>query len=96
MMMALEQARSMAMYAAMMAAAPPAERRPALSAAKVQINCSCRFVGQQAIQLHGGIGMTREYRAGHLFKRLTMIESLFGDTDFHLRAVTEAGGLIPA
>jgi pimeloyl-CoA dehydrogenase small subunit len=94
MMMALEQARSMAIYAAMMADAPPAERRPALSAAKVQINRSARFVGQQAIQLHGGIGMTMEYKAGHLFKRLTMIESSFGDTDFHLRAVTEAGGLI--
>jgi pimeloyl-CoA dehydrogenase small subunit len=94
MMMALEQARSMAMYAAMMADAPPAERRPALSAAKVQINRSCRVVGQQAIQLHGGIGMTKEYRGGDLFKRLTMIESLFGDSDFHLRAVSEAGGLI--
>jgi pimeloyl-CoA dehydrogenase small subunit len=94
MMMALEQARSMAMFAAMMVGAEPAERRTALSAAKVQINRSARLVGQTAVQLHGGIGMTMEYKVGHLFKRLAIIETLFGDTDFHLRAVTEAGGLI--
>ena len=75
MMIALEQARSMAMYAAMMAEAEdPAERRLAVAAAKVQINESSRFVGQQAVQLHGGIGMTMEYRPAHHFKRLTMIE----------------------
>jgi alkylation response protein AidB-like acyl-CoA dehydrogenase len=60
----------------------------------VQINRSARYVGQQAIQLHGGIGMTMEYKAGHYFKRLTMIENLFGDTDYHLAKVAEAGGLL--
>jgi pimeloyl-CoA dehydrogenase small subunit len=94
---ALEQARSMEFYAAMMAASDDAKlRRRALSAAKVQINNSARFLGETAIQLHGGIGVTMEYRAGHYFKRLTMIESLFGDTDYHMRAVDAAGGLLEA
>jgi alkylation response protein AidB-like acyl-CoA dehydrogenase len=94
MMIALEQARSMAVFAAMMVNAEPKTRRAAISAAKVQINRSARYVGQQAIQLHGGIGMTMEYKAGHYFKRLTMIENLFGDTDYHLAKVAEAGGLL--
>jgi pimeloyl-CoA dehydrogenase small subunit len=86
MLMALEQARSMAMYATMMAAAEdPAERSAAMSAAKVQIGRSGRFVGQQAIQLHGGIGMTMEYKVGHYFKHMTMIDTLLGDADHHLR-----------
>jgi pimeloyl-CoA dehydrogenase small subunit len=95
MLVALEQARSMAMYAAMMADAPDAvERHIAMAAARVQIDDSARMVGQAAIQLHGGIGMTQEYKAGHYFKRLTMIGMTFGDTDHHLRAVADAGGLI--
>ena len=65
-----------------------------MAAAKVQIGKSLKFVGQQAIQLHGGIGMTMEAKIGHYFKRLTMIENTFGDTDYHLNRVTEAGGLI--
>jgi alkylation response protein AidB-like acyl-CoA dehydrogenase len=94
---ALEQARSMEYYAAMMASSEDARaRRAAISAAKVQINQSARFLGQTAIQLHGGIGITMEYRAGHYFKRLTMIESLFGDTAYHMRRVDEAGGLLEA
>jgi alkylation response protein AidB-like acyl-CoA dehydrogenase len=65
-----------------------------VAAAKVQIGKSLKFVGQQAIQLHGGIGMTMEAKIGHYFKRLTMIESTFGDTDYHLRRVSEQGSLI--
>jgi len=94
---ALEQARSMEYYAGMMATEEdPRMRRAAISAAKVQINNSARFLGQTAVQLHGGIGVTMEYRAGHYFKRLTMIESLFGDTEHHLRLVDQAGGLLEA
>lgn len=94
MLIALEQARSMAAYAAMMVDHPDAaERSAALSAVKVQVNRSCRLVGQEAVQLHGGIGMTMEYLGAHYFKRLTMIESLFGDTTHHLRRVSAAGGL---
>jgi pimeloyl-CoA dehydrogenase small subunit len=94
MLTALEQARSMAYYATMMAAEPDArERRRAMSAAKVQIGRSGRLVGETAIQLHGGIGMTMEYKAGHYFKRLTMIDLAFGDADHHLRELARMGGL---
>ncbi len=85
MFIAHEEAKSMAMMAAMRISDDAAdERRKAASAAKVQIAKSARFVGQQAIQLHGGIGMTDEYAAGHYFKRLTMIDRSFGDGDYHL------------
>ncbi|MFH5924720.1 acyl-CoA dehydrogenase family protein [Roseomonas xinghualingensis] len=95
MLVAVEQARSMAMYAAMMAEEADArERRPAIAAAKAQVNRSARQVGQEAVQLHGGIAMTWEYKAGHYFKRLTTSELMFGDTDHHLRAVMESGGLV--
>jgi pimeloyl-CoA dehydrogenase small subunit len=90
----LEQARSMAMLAAMATDFDDKERAKAVAAAKVQIGKSLKFVGQQAIQLHGGIGMTMEAKIGHYFKRLTMIESTFGDTDYHLRRVSEQGSLI--
>ena len=91
---ALEQARSMAYYATMMAAEPDAkERRKAMAAAKVQIGRSARYVGEQAIQLHGGIGMTMEYKGGHYFKRLTMIDMAYGDADHHLRELAKLGGL---
>jgi len=91
---ALEQARSMAYYATMMAAEPEmSARHKAIAAAKVQVGRSARFVGETAIQLHGGIGMTMEYKAGHYFKRLTMIDLAFGDADHHLRALAKAGGL---
>jgi pimeloyl-CoA dehydrogenase small subunit len=92
---ALEQARSMAYYATMMAADSDAkERRKAIAAAKVQIGRSARFVGETAVQLHGGIGMTMEYKAGHYFKRLTMIDMAFGDADHHQRELARAGGLM--
>jgi pimeloyl-CoA dehydrogenase small subunit len=95
MFVALEQARSMAMFATMMAQdEDAAERRKAVAAAKVQIGRSGRFIGQQAIQLHGGVGMTMEFKIGHYFKRVTMIDTLFGDADHHLAQVAEAGGLV--
>ena len=59
-------------------------RAKAVSAAKVQIGKACKFVGQNAIQLHGGMGMTDEMAVGHYFKRATMIEGVFGSTDHHL------------
>jgi pimeloyl-CoA dehydrogenase small subunit len=94
MLVAVEQARSMAMFAAVMAAEEnPIERRRAISAAKVQIGRSGRHVGQEAIQLHGGIGMTAEYAVGHYFKRVTMIDQLYGDADTHLSALAALGGL---
>src|SRR5262252_1606706 len=95
MFVALEQARSMSMFATMATEfTDPNERAKAVAAAKVQIGKSGKFVGQQSIQLHGGIGMTQEAKIGHYFKRLTMIENTFGDSDYHLRRVTDAGGLV--
>jgi pimeloyl-CoA dehydrogenase small subunit len=97
MLVQLEQARSMAIYAALMAGEPdPKARHQAIAAAKVQIGRSAKFIGQQATQLHGGIGMTMEYKGGHYFKRLTVIEQQFGDADYHLRALATAGAKIAA
>ncbi len=94
MLVATEQARSMTMYAAMMVQAPdPAARRVALSAAKALVGRLADQLGKDAVQLHGGIAMTEEYKAGHYFKRLAMLAGLFGDVDHHLRQVVAAGGL---
>jgi alkylation response protein AidB-like acyl-CoA dehydrogenase len=82
----LEQARSMAMLAAArMAGGDASERRRVVSAAKARVGQASRFIGQQAVQLHGGMGMTDELPAAHYFKRLAMIERTLGDTDHHLQ-----------
>lgn len=95
MLVAIEEARSMALYATMMLGEPHENARSkALSAAKVQVNRSARVVGQQAVQLHGAVGMTVEHAASHYLKRLTVIEIEFGDSDHHLRAVAGAGSLL--
>lgn len=79
----LEQAVSMT-YLATLKLGRDDERARACAAAKVQIGKACRFIGQNAIQLHGGMGMTDELAVGHYFKRATLIESAFGSTDHHL------------
>jgi alkylation response protein AidB-like acyl-CoA dehydrogenase len=82
---AQEQATSLAILASDRAnSSDPTERRRAVSAAKVLIGRSGRLVGQDSIQMHGGIGLTKEYSAGHYFKRLTAIDRIFGDADYHL------------
>lgn len=86
--MQVELARSMSYYASLRLGDEPARRRQAVSQAKVQLGHSARFVGQQCIQLHGGIGVTDEYAGSHYFKRLTMIEMQFGDTLHHLGEVS--------
>jgi alkylation response protein AidB-like acyl-CoA dehydrogenase len=94
MLVMAEQARSMALFATMMAQEPNAtERGKAMSAAKVQSGKSARYVGEQAVQLHGGIGVTEECHAGHYFRRLSMLELMLGDTDHHLAALARQGGL---
>ena len=82
----LELLRSMAYLAAMTLEddTDPIARKRGISAAKAQIAKSGRFIGQQAIQLHGGIGMSEEYKVGHYFKRMTLVERLLGDRDYHL------------
>lgn len=86
--MQLELARSMSYFANLKLGEPPAARRRALAQAKLQINQSARYVGQQCIQLHGGIGVTDEYAGSHYFKRLTMIELQFGDSLHQLGEVS--------
>ena len=89
MKMQLELARSMSYYVSLKLNAPAEERRQAAARAKYQLGVSMRFVGQQAIQLHGGIGVTDEYIVSHYFKRLTQLEMTFGDTLHHLGEVSE-------
>lgn len=88
----LEQARSMALLAAVKAeAGDPHERRRAVSAAKYRVGQAMKFVGQQAVQLHGGMGVTNELPAAHHFKRLSMIELTLGDSDHHLQRFIAQG-----
>jgi pimeloyl-CoA dehydrogenase small subunit len=90
MLVALENARGMAMLAAMMVDEPDAaERARNIAMAKVGVGQAGRFVSQQAIQLHGGIGMTEEYAIGHFFRRVMVIEHLFGDTAHHLNRLAD-------
>lgn len=88
MKMQLELARSMSYYASLKLGAPHEERRCAIARAKVQLGQSMRFVGQQSVQLHGGIGVTDEYIGSHYFKKLTQIEMAYGDTLHHLGEVS--------
>jgi pimeloyl-CoA dehydrogenase small subunit len=86
MYMEAEQSKSMSdMVAMKLEMGDEAESRKAVAAAKAQIGQAAKFVGQQSIQLHGGMGMTDEYSIGHYFKRLTTIEMLFGNTDHHFK-----------
>ena len=89
----LEQARSMALLAAVtLDGTDVAERRRVVSAAKYRVGQAARFIGQQAVQLHGGMGVTDELAASHYFKRLSMIELSFGDRDHHLaRFIAQPG-----
>ncbi|HSZ53016.1 MAG TPA: acyl-CoA dehydrogenase family protein [Caulobacteraceae bacterium] len=81
----VEQSVSMTYMAHIRLSEGAQERAKSISAAKVQIGRACKFVGQNAIQLHGGMGMTDEMAIGHYFKRATLIEGEFGSTDHHLR-----------
>jgi alkylation response protein AidB-like acyl-CoA dehydrogenase len=93
----LEQARSMALLAAVKLASSDAdERRRAVSAAKFRVGQAMKFVGQQSVQLHGGMGVTNELPAAHHFKRLTMIELTLGDSDHHLRRFMAQPGFAQA
>jgi len=84
MYMEIELARSATYLATVRLAASAKERACAASAAKVTINKACRLVGQSAVQIHGGMGMTDELAVSHFFRRATAIELEFGTVDFHL------------
>ncbi len=88
MKMQQELARSMSYYGSLKLTAPADERRRALARAKYQLGQSMRFVGQNAVQLHGGIAVTEEYIASHYFKKLTQLELTYGDTLHHLGEVS--------
>ena len=93
----LEQARSMAMLAAArVGTAEPVERRRVVSAAKARVGQAATFVGQQAVQLHGGMGVTDELPAAHHFKRLTMIALSLGDADHHIERFIAQPGFLPS
>ena len=93
----LEQARSMAMLAAAKVdTAEPAERRHIVSAAKARVGQAATFVGQQAVQLHGGMGVTDELPAAHHFKRLTMIGLTLGDAEHHVERFIAQPGFLPS
>ncbi|MFM0732184.1 acyl-CoA dehydrogenase [Paraburkholderia sediminicola] len=92
-----EQARSVTYLAAMRYTSVDAdERRRAVSAAKARVGQAARFVGQQAVQLHGGMGVTNEVAAAHLFKRLAIIETTLGDVDHHLARFAALPGFVSA
>lgn len=88
MKMQQELARSMSYYASLKLNAPTDERRLAMARAKYQLGVAMRFVGQNSVQLHGGIGVTDEYVGSHYFKKLTQLELTFGDTLHHLGEVS--------
>lgn len=89
MFMAAEQAASMTYMVTLKLDEADKARKMAASAAKVQIGKAGKLISQDAVQIHGGMGMTDELNVGHFFKRVTMIESQFGNTDWHLRRYTE-------
>ena len=84
-----EQALSMTYMATLKLGEDAVTRKKAASAAKVRIGQAGRFVGQESIQIHGGMGMTEELAVGHYFKRLTMIDHEFGNVDHHLKRYTD-------
>ncbi len=90
MFMEYEQSVSMTYMVNMKLVEAESERKKAASGAKVQIGKSGRFIGQAAVQLHGGMGMTDELDVGHYFKRLTMLDTLFGNIDHHLKRFSTA------
>lgn len=94
MVMATEQTRSLAWMAALSLDGEPAQRMRLAAAAKVQAGQAGRYVGESAIQLHGGIGMTDELHVGHYFKRLLSIDFLLGDAPHHLRRLAELDPLL--
>ncbi len=83
MFMEVEQSRSMVTMGTLRLHLPAHERMAAISQCKAKVSRACKFVGQNAVQTHGGIGITQELAIGHYFKRATMIESQFGSADYH-------------
>ena len=97
MYVSLEQARSMALVARLALDDDDVDdRRRMVRAAKIRIDTAARHISQEAIQLHGGIGMTMEYPVGHYAKRVAVIAKTFADTDTLIDQVGAGGGLVAA
>jgi alkylation response protein AidB-like acyl-CoA dehydrogenase len=95
MFMKIEMATSATYLATMKLGTPARERSLAISGAKALVGEACRFVGQNGVQLHGGMGMTEELAVGHYFKRATVIEGMFGTSDDHVARYMALGGAGP-
>ncbi|MGD0142702.1 MAG: acyl-CoA dehydrogenase family protein [Rhizomicrobium sp.] len=91
MFMNYEQSASIALMVTLKLDESTVERKKAASAAKVQIGKAGRFIGQNAVQIHGGMGMTDELNVGHYFKKLTMLDTLYGNVDHHLKRYASLG-----
>jgi len=91
MFMNYEQSASIALMVNLKLGETAVERKKAASAAKVQIGKAGRFIGQNAVQIHGGMGMTDELNVGHYFKKLTMLDTLYGNVDYHLKRYASLG-----
>ena len=88
MFMEYEQCKSLLYMATMKQEEGAADAKKAISGLKYQVGKAGKFIGQQAVQLHGGMGVTDELNVGHYFKRLTTIGTIFGNTDYHLKKYT--------
>ena len=88
MFMEYEQCKSLLYMATMKHEEGSADAKKAISGLKYQVGKAGRFIGQQAVQLHGGMGVTDELNVGHYFKRLTTVGTIFGNSDYHLKKYT--------
>ena len=84
MFMEYEQCKSLLYMATVKNVENAEDAKKSISGLKYQVGKAARFIGQQAVQLHGGMGVTEELNVGHFFKRLTTITTIFGNTDYHL------------
>jgi alkylation response protein AidB-like acyl-CoA dehydrogenase len=89
MLTASEQSYSLLLWATMANADATDEAKRAISAIKYQVSTAGTYVGQEAVQLHGGMGMSWEFDVGHYFKRLSVIAQIFGNADWHLDRLAE-------
>jgi len=89
MFMEYEQSKSLLLMATIKKAEDASDSKKSISGLKYQIGKASKFIGQQAVQLHGGMGVTDELNVGHFFKRLTTISTIFGNTDYHLKRYSQ-------
>ena len=89
MFMEYEQSKSLLYMATIKQAENAEDSMKATSGLKYQVGKAAKFIGQQAVQLHGGMGVTDELNVGHFFKRLTTIITIFGNTDYHLKRYSQ-------